>query len=152
MKKAIFPGSFDPITNGHIDIIQRAIPLFDEIVIAIGVNSNKKYMFSLEERKSFIEKTFEGETKVTVKTYEGLTVNFCERINANFILRGLRNPADFEFERNIALMNQAMQPSIETVFLISEPKYSAITSTVVRDIIRNKGNVKQFVPSDLGLV
>jgi pantetheine-phosphate adenylyltransferase len=145
MKKAIFPGSFDPITNGHIDIIQRAIPLFDEIVIAIGVNSNKKYMFSLEERKSFIEKTFEGETKVSVKTYEGLTVNFCERINASFILRGLRNPADFEFEKAIAHTNRDLAP-IETVFLLTAARTSYIASSIVRDVIRNNGDYTKLVP------
>ena len=145
MKKAIFPGSFDPITNGHIDIIQRAIPLFDEIVIAIGVNSNKKYMFSLEERKSFIEKTFEGETKVTVKTYEGLTVNFCERIDASFILRGLRNPADFEFEKAIAHTNRKLS-GIETIFLLTSANTSYISSSIVREIISNKGDYRLLVP------
>lgn len=152
MKIAVFPGSFDPITLGHVSIIKRALPLFDKIILAIGVNSSKNYMFNLQERKESLIHCFENEPSIIIDTYDGLTVDYCKKMKANYILRGLRVSADFEFERNIALMNQAMQPSIETVFLISEPKYSAITSTIVRDIIRNKGNVKQFVPSGLGLV
>ena len=119
MRKAIFPGSFDPITLGHQDIINRALPLFDEIVIAIGVNADKKYMFSLEERKRFIEETFQNEPKISVITYEGLTIDLCHKINANFILRGLRNPADFEFEKAIAHTNRRLS-KIETVFLLTE--------------------------------
>ena len=116
MRKAIFPGSFDPITLGHEDIINRALPLFDEIVIAIGINADKKYMFSLEDRKRFIKETFKNEPKISVITYEGLTIDLCQKINANFILRGLRNPADFEFEKAIAHTNRRLS-KIETVFL-----------------------------------
>ena len=148
MKKAIFPGSFDPITNGHVDIVQRAIPLFDEIVIAIGINSNKKYMFSLEERKRFIEKTFENVSGVSVQTYNGLTVDFCQSIDASFILRGLRNPADFEFEKAIAHTNRSLS-EIETVFLLTSTETSFISSSIVRDVIQNQGSYKHLVPESV---
>jgi pantetheine-phosphate adenylyltransferase len=145
MRKAIFPGSFDPITLGHEDIIRRGIPLFDEIVIAIGVNAEKKYMFSLEDRKRFIEETFKNEPKVSIVVYEGLTIDLCKRINANFILRGLRNPADFEFEKAIAHTNIRMS-KIETVFLLTAAKTSFISSSIVRDVIRNNGQYELLVP------
>ena len=145
MRKAIFPGSFDPITLGHQDIINRALPLFDEIVIAIGVNDDKKYMFSLEERKRFIEETFQNEPKISVITYEGLTIDLCHKINANFILRGLRNPADFEFEKAIAHTNRRLS-KIETVFLLTAAKTSYISSSIVRDVIRNHGEYELLVP------
>jgi len=145
MRKAIFPGSFDPITLGHQDIINRALPLFDEIVIAIGVNADKKYMFSLEDRKRFIEKTFQNEPKISVFTYEGLTIDLCHKINANFILRGLRNPADFEFEKAIAHTNRRLS-KIETVFLLTAAKTSYISSSIVRDVIRNHGEYELLVP------
>jgi pantetheine-phosphate adenylyltransferase len=145
MRKAIFPGSFDPITLGHQDIINRALPLFDEIVIAIGINADKKYMFSLEDRKRFIEKTFQNEPKISVITYEGLTIDLCHKINANFILRGLRNPADFEFEKAIAHTNRRLS-KIETVFLLTAAKTSYISSSIVRDVIRNHGEYELLVP------
>ena len=145
MRKAIFPGSFDPITLGHEDISRRGIPLFDEIVIAIGVNAEKKYMFSLEDRKRFIEETFKNEPKVSIVVYEGLTIDLCKRINANFILRGLRNPADFEFEKAIAHTNRRMS-KIETVFLLTAAKTSCLSSSIVRDVIRNKGQYELLVP------
>jgi pantetheine-phosphate adenylyltransferase len=145
MRKAIFPGSFDPITLGHQDIINRALPLFDEIVIAIGINADKKYMFSLEERKRFIEETFQNEPKISVITYEGLTIDLCHKINANFILRGLRNPADFEFEKAIAHTNRRLS-KIETVFLLTAAKTSYISSSIVRDVIRNHGEYELLVP------
>ena len=145
MRKAIFPGSFDPITLGHEDIIRRGIPLFDEIVIAIGVNAEKKYMFSLEERKRFVEETFKDEPKVTVIVYEGLTIELCHKIKANFILRGLRNPADFEFEKAIAHTNRRLS-KIETVFLLTAAKTSFISSSIVRDVIRHKGEYEILVP------
>ena len=138
MRKAIFPGSFDPITLGHEDIIKRSIPLFDEIIIAIGVNAEKKYMFSLEERKKFIEETFKKEPKVSVITYEGLTIELCEKLKADFILRGLRNPADFEFEKAIAHTNRTLS-KIETVFLLTAAKTSFISSSIVRGVSRNNG-------------
>lgn len=145
MRKAIFPGSFDPITLGHEDIIRRGITLFDEIVIAIGVNAEKKYMFSLEERKKFLEETFQDEPKISIITYEGLTIDLCKKINANFILRGLRNPADFEFEKAIAHANRRMS-KIETVFLLTAAKTSFISSSIVRDVIRHKGQYELLVP------
>ncbi len=145
MKKAIFPGSFDPITLGHEDIIRRGITLFDEIVIAIGINAEKKYMFSLEERKKFLEETFKDEPNVSIITYEGLTIDLCKKIKANFILRGLRNPADFEFEKAIAHTNRRMS-KIETVFLLTAAKTSYISSSIVRDVIRNNGEYELLVP------
>ncbi|WP_196886689.1 pantetheine-phosphate adenylyltransferase [Aureivirga sp. CE67] len=145
MRKAIFPGSFDPITVGHIDVIERAIPLFDEIIIAIGTNSTKKYMFSLEERKMFIEEAFKNAPSVKVKTYEGLTIDFCKEENAEFLLRGLRNPADFEFEKGIAQTNRKLS-GIETVFLLTSAETSFISSSIVRDLIKNGGDVKLFTP------
>src|SRR3990167_5498105 len=148
MRKAIFPGSFDPITLGHEDIIKRGISLFDEIVIAIGVNHEKKYMFSLEERKRFIEETFKDEPKVSVITYEGLTIDLCHKINANFILRGLRNPADFEFEKAIAHTNRRLSKK-ETVFLLTAARTSYISSSIVRDVLRNGGDASPFVPDSV---
>jgi pantetheine-phosphate adenylyltransferase len=145
MRKAIFPGSFDPITLGHEDIIRRGITLFDEIVIAIGINAEKKYMFSLEERKKFLQETFQDEPKVSIITYEGLTIDLCKKIKANFILRGLRNPADFEFEKAIAHTNRRMS-KIETVFLLTAAKTSYISSSIVRDVIRNNGEYELLVP------
>ena len=148
MKRAIFPGSFDPITLGHYDIIKRGVTLFDEIIVAIGVNSDKKYMFSLEERKKFIEDSFADEPKVKVVTYEGLTVDFCQKIGIEFILRGLRNPADFEFEKAIAHTNRDLAP-IETIFLLTSAKTSYIASSIVRDVIRNNGDYTKLVPSNV---
>lgn len=133
IRRAVFPGSFDPLTLGHADIIQRGITLFDELVIAIGINSDKKYMFSLEERKKFITEAFKDEPKISVLTYEGLTVDFCKKINAGFILRGLRNPADFEFEKAIAHTNRKLS-EIETVFLLTSSGKSYISSSIVRDV------------------
>ncbi len=150
MRKAVFPGSFDPITLGHQDIIKRSIPLFDEIVIAIGVNADKKYMFSLEDRKRFIEETFKGEVKVSVITYEGLTIDLCQQIKAEFILRGLRNPADFEFEKAIAHTNRALS-NIETIFLLTAAETSFISSSIVRDVIRNGGDYQKLVPEAVRL-
>ncbi|WP_299017742.1 pantetheine-phosphate adenylyltransferase [uncultured Polaribacter sp.] len=145
MKKAIFPGSFDPLTLGHYDIIERGVKLFDELIIAIGVNSSKKYMFSLEERKKFIEESFKDNPKIKVVTYEGLTVDFCKKNNVDFIFRGLRNPADFEFEKAIAHTNRDLAP-IETVFLLTAASTSYISSSIVRDVIRNNGDYTKLVP------
>ena len=146
MKRAIFPGSFDPITLGHCDIIHRGVTLFDEVIVAIGENSAKDYMFSLEERKSFIENTFEGNSKIRVMTYSGLTTDFCKKINADFILRGLRNPADFEFEKAIAHTNRNIG-DIETVFLLNSVETSFISSSIVREIIHYQGDYKKMVPA-----
>ncbi len=147
-KTAVFPGSFDPLTLGHTDIIDRGIPLFDEIIIAIGTNSSKNYMFSLEERKKFIEKTYAHEPKVKVDTYQGLTIDYCNKVGSQFILRGLRNPADFEFEKAIAQTNRKMS-EIETVFLLTSADTSYISSSIVRDILGNKGDISMFVPKDV---
>ena len=148
MKKAIFPGSFDPITNGHYDIIKRGVSLFDEVIVAIGVNAEKKYMFSLEDRKRFIEEAFKDEPKVKVITYSGLTIDLCKKENAEFILRGLRNPADFEFEKAIAHTNRMMS-KIETVFLLTAARTSFISSSIVRDVLRNGGDISQLVPESV---
>lgn len=145
MRKAVFPGSFDPITLGHYDIIKRSIPLFDEIIVAIGVNAEKKYMFSLEERQRFIEEAFINDPSVRVMTYEGLTIDFCKTMKAQFILRGLRNPADFEFEKAIAHTNRKLS-KIETVFLLTAANTSYISSSIVRDVIRNGGQYELLVP------
>ena len=146
MKIAVFPGSFDPITRGHESIVKRALSLFDEIIIGIGQNTGKHYYFSHDRREHFIKNVFEGESKIKVMHYSGLTVNFCKEINANYILRGLRTSADFEFERAIAQMNRTMAPEIETVFLVSDPALSHISSTIVRDILLYSGDVSAFVP------
>ena len=145
MKKAVFPGSFDPITLGHVDIINRALPLFDEIIIAIGTNAAKKYMFRLEERISFIKKTFKNKPKISVTSYQGLTIHFCKENNIDFILRGLRNPADFEFEKAIAQTNRKLA-GIETVFLLTGADTSFISSSIVRDILRHNGDISSLVP------
>lgn len=150
MKRAVFPGSFDPITLGHYDIIKRGISLFDEIVVAIGVNASKNYMFSLEDRKHFIEEAFKDEPKIKVITYEGLTIDLCKKLNADFILRGLRNPADFEFEKAIAHTNRTLS-KIETVFLLTAASTSFISSSIVRDVLRNGGDYKQLVPESVVL-
>ena len=148
MRRALFPGSFDPLTLGHFDIIKRGVHLFDEIVIAIGINAEKKYMFHLEERKQFIEEAFKDQPKVIITTYEGMTVDFCKKVKAGFILRGLRNPADFEFEKAIAHTNRKLS-KIETVFLLTAANTSHISSSIVRDVIRNKGNYKLLVPDSV---
>lgn len=148
MKRAIFPGSFDPITLGHYDIIKRGVTLFDEVIVAIGINADKNYMFSLEERQKFIEDAFANEPKIKIMTYQGLTVDFCKDVDAQFILRGLRNPADFEFEKAIAHTNRNLS-TIETVFLLTASKTSYIASSIVRDVIRNNGDYTKFVPNSV---
>ena len=148
---AVFPGSFDPITKGHEDLIRRALPLFDKVIVAIGVNAEKKYMFSLEKRINWIKKTFASETNLEVGNYEGLTVDYCRKIGAQYIIRGLRNPNDFEFEKSIAQMNREIAPEIETVSLVTDPRYSSYSSSIVRDILRNHGDVSKFIPNSIQL-
>ena len=153
MKIAVFPGSFDPITLGHYDIVERASPLFDKIIIAIGKNSQKKYMFSLEQRKEFIRNTFKDFPNVEVDDFEGLTVDYCKSKGVNFILRGLRNPADFEFEKAIAQTNRALtrENVIETIFLLTSSGKSFISSSIVREIISFGGNYEIMVPDSVRL-
>lgn len=148
MKRALFPGSFDPITLGHFDIIKRGIKLFDEVVVAIGINADKKYMFTLEQRLKFLEESFKDQPKVKVMTYQGLTIDFCKKIDSQFILRGLRNPADFEFEKAIAHTNRKLS-NIETVFLLTAASTSYISSSIVRDVIRNHGDYTVLVPESV---
>ena len=146
IKKAVFPGSFAPFTKGHESVVLRALPLFDEIVIAVGTNSEKNEYFSLEERYKWILQVFTNEPKISVQKYEGLTIDFCEKVKANYILRGLRNSSDFKYEKGIAQMNRSMKKHIDTIFIITEPEVSHISSTLVRDVVKNGGNVSQFVP------
>jgi pantetheine-phosphate adenylyltransferase len=148
-KIAVFPGSFSPFTNGHLSIVKRALPLFDEIIIAIGINSQKENYFSIGERSKWITKIFENEEKISVQKYEGLTVDFCQKMNAKYILRGLRNSHDFKYEKGISQINHSMDESIETIFIITEPKFSHISSTLVRDVIKNGGDVSQFIPKEI---
>jgi len=146
---ALFPGSFDPITLGHVDIIERALPLFDQIIIAIGTNSAKKYLFSLEQRILWIQETFKDEPKIKVVTYTGLTVDFAKNTGANFLLRGLRNPADFEFEKAIAQANRQLVPTLETVFLLTSARYAYISSSIVREVYQHGGDFTEFVPTSV---
>jgi pantetheine-phosphate adenylyltransferase len=146
MKIAVFPGSFDPVTRGHESVVRRALPLFDSVIVAVGENSGKQGYFPVDQRIRWIAETFAGEPKVTVSRYEGLTVDFCRKTGAGFILRGLRTAADFEFERGIGQMNRLMDPGIETVFLLCEPEFSSLSSSIVRDIHRHGGDIRQFLP------
>jgi pantetheine-phosphate adenylyltransferase len=152
MKKiAVFPGSFDPFTIGHEGIVKRALSLFDEIIIAVGANALKKSYYSLETREKMISKVFQGEPRVKVDHYEGLTVDYCKTNGAKYILRGLRTAADFEFERAIAQVNKAMASDIESVFLLTIPEHTPINSSIVRDIIRSGGDASRFVPATINL-
>jgi pantetheine-phosphate adenylyltransferase len=150
-KTAVFPGSFDPFTIGHEAIVNRALSLFDEIIIAVGANALKKSYYSLSTRKEMISKIFENEPRVKVDHYEGLTVDYCKKHNAAYLIRGLRTAADFEFERAIAQVNQSMAPGIESVFLLTVPEHSFINSTIVRDIIKSRGDASKFVPAAICL-
>jgi len=146
MKRAVFPGSFDPFTLGHQDIVMRGTTIFDEIIVGIGINTEKQYMFSLDQRKAFIENCFKDQPKVRVVSYQGMTIDFCKTVEASYILRGVRNNGDFEFEKAIARTNRKLS-DIETVFLLTSAKTSFISSSIVREIIRNKGDYTQLVPS-----
>ena len=150
-KIAIFPGSFDPFTLGHESIVRRALPLFDQIIIMIGYNSNKEPYYPLAKRKEWIKRVFEDEPKIKVGKFEGLTVDYCTRVHAQYILRGLRTASDFEYERAIAQINKMMHPEVETVFLLTTPETTAISSTIVRDILRHKGDASLFLPACLDI-
>lgn len=145
-KIVVFPGSFDPITTGHVDLVRRALPLFDEIIIAIGINAQKQTLFTLEQRKQWIQNVFENNPRIHVDVFEGLTVHFCKKVNSRFLLRGLRNASDFDYEKTISQLNQIVGDDVETVFLISKPEFSHISSTIVREIIKGGGNAKPFLP------
>ncbi|MCJ0743010.1 pantetheine-phosphate adenylyltransferase [Pedobacter montanisoli] len=148
MKIALFPGSFDPITIAHVDIVTRSLPLFDKIVVGIGLNSSKQNLLSPDKREEIVKSVFASYPTIEVRAYEGLTIDFCKQINASYMLRGIRSTGDFEYERAIAQINKTMLPSAETILLLSQPEYSAISSTIVRDILRNNGDVSQFVPKE----
>jgi len=150
MKKAVFPGSFDPITIGHVDIVKRGIKVFDEIIIAVGDNTDKKYMFPKEKRVEFVKQTFNNYDNIKIESYDGLTVDFCKKNKIEFMIRGLRNPADFEFEKSIALTNREMT-DIETIFFLTSPDKSFVSSSIVRDLIRNNGDYKLFIPKGITL-
>jgi len=150
-KTAVFPGSFDPFTIGHQGIVDRALDIFDEIIIAVGANALKKSLYSVETRKKMIKKVFINEPRVKVDHYEGLTVDYCHTHGAKFILRGLRTAADFEFERAIAQVNKAMAPGIESIFILTVPEHSPINSTIIRDIIKSGGDASRFVPKEIRL-
>jgi len=142
----LFPGTFDPVTLGHIDIINRSLPLFDKVVVGIGINASKNPMFTADQRKLWFDEIYKDQPKVEVATYDGLTVKFCHAIGAHFILRGIRYVSDFEYEKTIADANRTMDRTIETIFLTGEPKYTSVASTIVRDIIRNGGDASPFLP------
>jgi pantetheine-phosphate adenylyltransferase len=143
---AIFPGSFDPITLGHVDIIERAIPLFDKIIIAIGKNSQKQGYFTLEQRINWLQELYLHEKKIVIDSYEGLTIDFCKAHKAQYILRGLRSAADYEYEKVIALTNRSLNQDIETIFLLSRPEFGHVSSTIVKEVLRNGGDISQMVP------
>ena len=148
MKKAVFPGSFDPITIGHCEIIEKACEIFDELIVSVGNNSDKDYKFSLDQRLKFISNKFKNNSKVYVEKYEGLTVDFCKTKNIKHIVRGLRNPADFEFEKKIALFNNSLE-NVETIFFLTSPNNAFISSSMVREIMDNGGDFKKFVPNSV---
>lgn len=150
-KRAVFPGSFDPITRGHENVILRALPLFDEVIVAVGLNIEKKSYFELEDRLRWINQVFTGQEKIKVMHYSGLTVEFCRQVQATHILRGLRTSADFEFERTVGQVNKKLYPEIETIFLLTTPEFTSINSSIVRDIHKNGGDVSIFIPESIVL-
>ncbi len=149
MNIAVFPGSFDPITLGHVDLVKRAVPLFDKIIVAVGINNQKQTLFSLDKRIEWLNEVFKSFKKVEISYFEGLTVKFCEKENARFIIRGLRNASDFDYEKTISQLNTIIGKEVETLFLISQPEFSHISSTIVREIIKGEGNVAPFVPNKI---
>jgi len=146
MRICLFPGTFDPVTLGHVGIINRALPLFDKIIVGIGLNTSKAPMFSPEQRLQWVKEIYKDEERVEGAIYEGLTIEFCKKIGAYFILRGIRYVSDFEYEKTIADANRTMDKKIETIFLTGEPKYTSVASTIVRDIIKNGGDASPFLP------
>ena len=148
MKIALFPGSFDPVTKAHVDIVKRSVGLFDKVYIGIGANSNKQGLLSVAKREEMLRAVFEMEPKIHIVAYEGLTVDFCKSIDANYMIRGIRTVSDFEYEKAIAQMNHTMAPEIESIFIVSKPGYSSISSTIVREVLRHNGDVSQFIPKE----
>jgi pantetheine-phosphate adenylyltransferase len=148
MKIALFPGSFDPVTKAHVDIVKRSVSLFDKVYIGIGANSSKQGLLSVAKREEMLRAVFETEPKIHIIAYEGLTVDFCKSIDANYMIRGIRTVSDFEYEKAIAQMNHTMAPEIESIFIVSKPGYSSISSTIVREIMRHNGDVSQFIPKE----
>ncbi len=148
-KIAVFPGSFDPITIGHVELLQRALPLFDQIIVAIGINSQKSTLFSFEQRMDWLKAVFRDEPKVEVDFFENLTAHYCRRIGARYLLRGLRNASDFDYEKTISQLNHIVGDGLETIFLISRPAYSHISSTIVREIIKGGGDASPFLPKEV---
>ncbi len=148
MKIALFPGSFDPVTKAHVDIVKRSVSLFDKVYIGIGANSSKQGLLSVAKREEMLRAVFEMEPKIHIVAYEGLTVDFCKSIDANYMIRGIRTVSDFEYEKAIAQMNHSLAPEIESIFIVSKPGYSSISSTIVREIMRHNGDVSQFIPKE----
>ncbi|WPU92194.1 pantetheine-phosphate adenylyltransferase [Mucilaginibacter sabulilitoris] len=148
MKIALFPGSFDPVTKAHVDIVKRSVGLFDKVYIGIGANSSKQGLLSIETREQMLRAVFKHDERIHIVAYEGLTVNFCKSIGATYMIRGIRTVSDFEYEKAIAQMNHALVPDIESIFIVSKPGYSSISSTIVREIMRHNGDVAQFIPNE----
>ena len=146
MSIAVFPGSFDPITTGHVDLVRRALPLFEEVVVAVGINTQKRYLYDLDTRMGWLREVFAGEPKVRIDSFEKLTAHYCQRIGARYLLRGLRNASDFDYEKTISQLNHIVGDGLETIFLISQPAYSHISSTIVREIIKGGGDAGAFLP------
>jgi pantetheine-phosphate adenylyltransferase len=149
MKTALFPGTFDPFTNGHLDIVHKGLNLFDKVIIAVGENASKKTMFDLETRMNWIENCFQVNERLEVRQYSGLTIQFCKSVGAQYILRGLRTIADFEYEKQIALVNSDLEPTVQSVFVLSEQKYTAVSSTVIRDLILHGGDYSAYIPKEV---
>jgi pantetheine-phosphate adenylyltransferase len=148
MKIALFPGSFDPVTKAHVDIVKRSVSLFDKVYIGVGVNSTKPGLLSVEIREQMLRAVFQSDPRIHIVAYEGLTVNFCKSIGAGYMIRGIRTVSDFEYEKAIAQMNHSLEPEIESIFIVSKPGYSSISSTIVREIMRYNGDVSQFIPKE----